>query len=155
LYGILLLGCVALYRLVKELDGRETAAALAPIFIAFHSRLIHIYADNAYLYDPLCAAFFVAAVLFYHHRRRQGPLRPLDVLILYLLWAACVNAKEVGLTLPVVLLAYEVVFARPLTLRPLVWPCVLLALSFASWRGKIAEGSPLHAHHNYQPTLQV
>lgn len=153
LYGILLLSCVALYRLVKELDGRVTAAAMAPLFIAFHSRFMHIYAENSYVYDPLCGLLFVVTVLFYHHRRRRGIFRSRDVLILYLLWAATVNAKEVGLTLPVVLLTYEVVFAKPLTFRSLLWPCVLLGLSFAAWRGKVAEGSPLHGHPHYQPTV--
>jgi len=154
-YGILLLSCVALYRLVKELDGRVSAAALAPIFVAFHSRFMHIYAENSYVYDPLCGVLFVATVLFYHHMRQQGLLRSRDVLILYLLWAETVNAKEVGLTLPVVLLAYEVVFAKPLTFRPLLWPCVLLGLSFAAWRGKVAVGSPLHEHHAYQPSVHL
>ncbi|MDA0205686.1 MAG: hypothetical protein O3A53_16850 [Acidobacteria bacterium] len=152
-YGILLLGCVALYRLVKELDGRATAAAFAPIFLVFHSGFLHIYSENAYVYDPLCGALFAATLLFYHQRRRHGPLRLRDAAILYLLWAATVNSKEMGLTLAVVLMAYEAVFSRPLAWRNFAWPGVLLGMSFVAWRGKIALGSPLYEHRSYQPSV--
>jgi hypothetical protein len=152
-YGILLLGCVALYRLVKDLSGRATGGALAAVFLAFHSRFLHIYSESSYVYDPLCGAFFLATVLFYHRRRQHGALRLQDVAVLYLLWAATVNSKEMGLTLAAVLMAYEAVFSRPLAWRNLAWPGVLLALSFAAWRAKVAQGSPLHAHQHYQPSV--
>lgn len=126
---LLLLGCVGLYRLGSLLDGSVTAGALAVIPLAFHSRLAHIYTDNAYVYDVLCGALFAATVYFYAHRRRYGPLRPRDILTLYLLWAATVNAKEIGLTLPVVLMACEVVLSRPFLKRRLIWPGTLFGLS--------------------------
>ena len=63
-YGILLLGCVALYRLVKESDGRAMAAAFAPILRVARSRFLQVNSENCYVYDPLCGALFAATVLF-------------------------------------------------------------------------------------------
>jgi hypothetical protein len=152
---LLLLGCVAVYRLGSVCDSRVTTGALAAIPLAFHSRLTNIYTENAYVYDVLCGALFASTVAFYVNRRRHGPLRWQNVLILYFLWAATVNAKEIGLTLPVVLMAYELVYCRPFLCRRLVWPAALLALSIASWRSKIALGSPLYNHASYEPSIDL
>lgn len=151
----LLLSCVAMYRLGALLDGRVLAGALAVIPLAFHSRLAHIYTENAYVYDVLCGALFAWTVYFYAHRRRYGSLRPWDVLILYLLWSATVNAKEIGLTLPVVLMAYEIVLTRPFLKRRLVWPGLLFVCSVVAWRGKVAPWSPLYNHASYEPGFDL
>ncbi len=154
-YGVLLLGCVGLYQLTKDLEGRPVAGALAVIPLAFHSRMIHLYSTGAYIYDSLCGMFFIATVWFYHRRRSQGELRAKDVAVLYLLWAATVNSKEIGLTLAVMLGAYELIFTRPLRWRDLVWPGVFFLLSIAAWQGKTAPGGPFAGHGSYQPGLDL
>lgn len=155
-YVVILLGCVALYRLVEKLDGRAMAAALAVIPLAFHGRFLPIYTDSAYIYDLLCGLFFVVTVLFYHEARRNDrALQPWDVLILYLLWAATINSKEMGLTLPVVLAAYEVVFYRPFSARRMAWPAIFFVLSVVAWRCKVAPGSHLFGNASYEAGLDI
>lgn len=153
-YGILLLSCVALYQLTKKIDGRVTASSIAAIFAAFHSRFLHIYSEGSYLYDILCGMFFLAAVAFYVARRNRGPLSCGEIGVVYLLWAAAVNSKEIALTLPAVLLVYEAIFHWPAAKRNVATPLALFVLAVVAWRGKTALGSPLHGHPNYQASFE-
>ena len=154
-YGILLLSCVALYQLAKTIDGRVTASSLAAILAAFHSRFLHIYSEGSYLYDILCGMFFLAAVLFYAAKRKRGPLSWGGIGVIYLLWAAAVNSKEIALTLPAVLLAYEAIFHWPEAKRNLATPLALFGLAVGAWRGKVAAGSALHGHQYYQASFEI
>lgn len=152
-YGILLLTCVALCQLTKKIDGRVTAASLAAVFAAFHSRFLDIYSEGGYLYDILCGFFCLATAAFYVARRNRGLLGYGEIGVVYLLWAAAANSKEIALTLPAVLLVYEAVFHWPIARRNWIAPLALFVLSVFAWRGKTAPGSLFYGHPNYQTSL--
>ena len=57
----------------------------------------------------LCGFFYLAALTYYVHLREQGIcLRPVQLLIFLLLFVLALDSKEMAVTLPVIVLIYEV-----------------------------------------------
>jgi len=97
-------------RLVSQSDR---VAALAVLLFAFHSRLMEVWFRTAVVYDLLCFTFFYLAACLYIDARRRGRMPGTVRGIVILLFFLCaLGSKEVAIALPVVLLAYEVLFER-------------------------------------------
>ena len=142
IYALLLVNAWLVYRLAKRLSGSNEIGFLAAFFMAFHHRLLDVYTNTGTIYDILCGTFYLWALLFYMRVRERGRFRALDYVVLYALVVAALNSKEIGGTLPVMLLAYEILYRRPRWLSfdaaPAWMACVVTAL--AIWR-KMDAGS--------------
>ena len=63
---------------------------------------------GAFIYDVLCGLFYFAALTYYVHIREKGAyLRPLQLVLFLVLYICALNSKEMAVTLPVIVLIYE------------------------------------------------
>lgn len=103
-----------IYRLARLLGCGELRAAVAVILAAYHAALGSLHYNTDVIYDILCFTFYLAAFLHYASIRRRGRLLGgWESAAFFGLYLCALNAKEMALTLPLALLAYEALYHRP------------------------------------------
>jgi hypothetical protein len=103
-----------IYRLARLLGCGELPSAAAVILAAYHAGLGSLHYNTDAVYDILCFTFYLGALLYYICIRRRGRLLGgWEGVAFFGLYLCALNAKEMALTLPVVLLAYEAFYHRP------------------------------------------
>jgi hypothetical protein len=76
----------------------------------FHRAVFLVYYSNGVIYDILCFIFYASALLVYVRCRSCGdPISLPCVLLVCALYSLALGAKEMAVTLPVVLLLLEVI----------------------------------------------
>ena len=118
--GILLLlgGNVWLtWRLARRLGCDEVRAALAAVVVAYHAGLGSLNYSIDVIYDILCFTFYIGALVYYLGIRRGGTPGPRQTAVLFALYLCALNSKEMALTLPLALLAYEAIYHPAAALR--------------------------------------
>ena len=101
------------YCVARRLTGSRTAGGVAALLIAYHGRFISLYFDTGYIYDVLCYFFYFATLAFYLRvRSRPGPPKWWEMVVVSALYICAMNAKEMAVTLPISLLAYELIYHR-------------------------------------------
>ena len=104
------------YYLSRCLASSRTVAFLAVLVLCYHPRLEELVFVGSFIYDVLCGFFYFAALTYYRHIREKGlRLYPVKLLAFLALYICSLNSKEMAVTLPVIVLIYE------LLKRPL-WP---------------------------------
>jgi hypothetical protein len=112
---VLLLNVWLVYRLARLLGADWPAAALAALVACYHAGLSNLYYNTAFVYDALCGCFYFGALLYYVRIRAGGRFPGArQTLIFAALLVCALNSKEMALTLPAALLAYEWCYHRPL-----------------------------------------
>ena len=149
LLALLLINAALLYRLARCLGASELTAWLAAVIAAYHAGLVNLYWDTAHVYDALCALFFSAALICYLGGRAAG--RRLSIgrtVTFFALFLCCLNSKEMAVTLPAVLFAYEFLYHR----EDRSWrvPVIAAVLSAVCIRGRVLHG--LIGQAAYAPT---
>lgn len=111
---LLLVNVYLIHCLARQLGCGEPAAALAALAACYHAGLGNLYYNAAFIYDVLCCFFYLATLVYYLRIRNTGRLpgwRQKTVLLALFLCA--LNSKEMAVTLPVMLLVYELIYHRP------------------------------------------
>ncbi|HYL34566.1 MAG TPA: hypothetical protein VEV17_01490 [Bryobacteraceae bacterium] len=110
------------YCVVRRLADSRGAGALGALLISYYGPCKALYFDTEYIFDVLCYFFYFSALLFYL-RMRSRPRTPKlwELVWLSVLYVCALNSKEVAITLPFFLAAYEWLY-----LRPPLWPPRLL-----------------------------
>src|ERR1039458_5754133 len=110
-FGLLALNLGLLWRFTRRLSGSREVAFLALLLAVYHAWFIDLYYSTGTVYDLLCYFFYLGAFNLYLGVRGQGlalASRHLGVLIA--LYVCALNAKEMAVSLPVMLAAYEVIY---------------------------------------------
>jgi hypothetical protein len=111
--AILLGNLYLMYRFARRVGCGELQAGLATLVLAYHAGLSMLYYNTAFIYDVLCFSFYMGAFLCYARVRAQGRLlRGRETALVMALYLAALDSKEMALTLPIVLLAYEWVYQQ-------------------------------------------
>ena len=112
---VILFANIALsYVLARQLTGRRETAAVAALLVSYNARFANLYYDTGAIYDVLCYFFYYAALVWYVRLRRRGLFPGTRHLAVFALLAVCaLDAKEMAVTLPLVVLSFELVFHRP------------------------------------------
>jgi hypothetical protein len=106
---ILLANAFLLYRLARALGCSETASRIAALLACYHAGLSFLYFNTSFIYDALCCFFYLAALAYYVRVRSAGrALKPGEIAIFLALHFCGLASKEMAVTLPAVVLAYEV-----------------------------------------------
>jgi hypothetical protein len=119
-----ILGCnlVLLFQFCRRLTNSREIAFLATFLASYHAWFVDLYYSGGTIYDLLCYALYLIALLMYARIRDRGDTPGLwatmGIAVLYVL---ALDAKEMAVTFPVVLLLYEVVFHSTAMRHPLVW----------------------------------
>jgi hypothetical protein len=119
-YCLLALNIALLYWLAKLLSKSTEIGILTALIGAYHNRAMPIYISGGTIYDILCFSFYVLAMCVYIRARRDGGALNGKWLALFIvLNVLALNSKEMASTLPLVLLAYEVLYhVAPGLVRP-------------------------------------
>src|ERR1035441_3071266 len=119
--AILLGNLYLMYRFALRVGCGELQAGLATLIVAYHAGLSMLYYNTAFIYDVLCFSFYMGAFLCYARVRARGRLlRGGETALVMGLYLCALDSKEMALTLPIVLLAYEWIY-HPVDGRPAAW----------------------------------
>jgi hypothetical protein len=111
---LLLAGVFLVFRFARLLGCGELTAALTALIVCYHAGLSLLYYDTAFVYDALCGLFYLAALVFYVRiRARDRQLTIRETAVFLALYLCALNSKEMAVTLPAVLLAYEWIYREP------------------------------------------
>ena len=119
LQALHVLNVLLLYWLLRRLDLPPPAAVAGASFYLFHAAVLEAFWKPMYIFEVLCATFCLLAFLLY--------LRGRWILALVPFWLAY-KSKELAVTLPAALLAYEYFMGKRQWKRLI--PYVLISLSF-------------------------
>lgn len=121
------------YSLARSLSFSRSIAFLTIVPWCYHPRLASLVFIDAYIYDVLCSLFYLAALAWYVGiREKARSLHPLELFGCFTLYLCALNSKEMAVTLPVIVLIYEIIkyYHRPnrQTLFEWLWRDALPAL---------------------------
>jgi Dolichyl-phosphate-mannose-protein mannosyltransferase len=89
------------YALAAKLTGSREAAALGIVLFAYHGRFNSFFTNTGFIYDLLCFTFFVGAFLYYVTAAKPR------LWIWCTLFLLALNAKEMAVTLPILIAVWE------------------------------------------------
>jgi hypothetical protein len=96
------------YHLARLLTSSRSVAFLGVLAFCYHAQLANLVFSGSFVYDALCGFFYFAALTYYIHIREKGLLlRPTQCVGFLALYICALNVKEMAVTLPVVILIYE------------------------------------------------
>ena len=106
--SILALSIPIAYWLARLLASSRSVAFLAVLAFCYHPYVADLVFVGAFIYDVLCGLFYLAALAYYVHIREKGTyLRPLQLVLFLVLYICALNSKEMAVSLPVIVLIYE------------------------------------------------
>jgi hypothetical protein len=107
------------YAFVRRLTASSEVAVITALLHCYHVSFMPLYRNTGTCYDIFCFFFYLAAFLYYIRIRQQGRLlRPIEQLAFLGLLVCALNAKEIAVTLPVLIGVYEALYYPPLAYRP-------------------------------------
>ncbi len=125
-YAAMLVNLWLAYLVFKRIGGSREIGAMATLLYAFHGKFDYLYYNAGSMYDVFCFLFFFSALLIYLRARLQGRFLGVGGTLGFLACLVCaLNSKEMGATLPVIVLVYELIFHPPdfRSLRALIRWC--------------------------------
>lgn len=147
---LLLINTALFFFLARRISRSWWVATLAAFPIAYHGNLAILAYDGAFIYDVLCGAFFFAALLYYVARRKEAPLTPIQAVIFLALYICALDSKEMAVSLPVLALAYEILFQR----KRQWWPtAAAVAITIAFIAGRVFGPGGLASSGGYHPVF--
>jgi hypothetical protein len=156
---LLIFNLVLAYRVLRYVSC--PVAGWASLLIGcFHGPMWDIYASTGTVYDIICATFYSVALILYVQCRQvgryPGTARSWAIAAFTLL---AIDSKEMGVTIPAVLLIYELLFHVPeATVLAKTWirkcaigliPSACVSALFAI--GRLGFSGPLTGHAAYTP----
>lgn len=108
---LLLVSLLLTYRLATVLGLGRLTTLLAVLIVSFHAGVANLYYNTAFIYDVLCGLFYLATLIYYVRIREDGRiLRGSEIPCFLALYLLALDAKEMAVTLPVIILAYEWIY---------------------------------------------
>lgn len=106
--ALLLANVYLVYRFARVLGCCEAASFLAALVACYHGGLSFLYYNTSFIYDVLCWFFYLAAFVYYAGIRARGRRLGVRQTAVFLVLCLCaLNSKEMAVTIPLVLIAYE------------------------------------------------
>lgn len=97
------------YAAARSLTRSRSVGFLAAFAWCYHPQLANLVFINAFIFDVLCSLFYFAALALYVSVREQDRvLRSWEVAAIFLFYVCALNAKEMAVTLPLLVLIYEI-----------------------------------------------
>lgn len=121
LYVVLLANIFLTYAFARRLTGSREVGAVATLLHCYNGGFWPLYYNTGMCFDIYCFFFYFSAFVYYLRiRRQQGWPRPLEALGFCVLYACALNSKEMAVTLPPLVAAYEWMHHPPASYRPRV-----------------------------------
>ncbi len=155
-YALMLLNIWLLFRLVRALTASAEIALLCALIWSYHKGLFGLFVNGGTIYDILCFTFFCLAFTIYvATREKHGNLTGWRLAKFCILYSLALNSKEMAASLPLILLAYELIYHPRSIRRPARWFLDRIALwtAFAmtilAFKLKTAPGSSFFGVSDY------
>ena len=114
LFAIMGLNIYLAYCFARRLTLSREAAVLTALLSSYHLKLAAYYFNTGMIYDILCFFCYFSAVVYYLRIRQAGRmLRWYELLVFCGLYALALDCKELAVSLPVLIGAYELLFNPP------------------------------------------
>jgi hypothetical protein len=153
--ALLLLNLYLIYRVAAAAANREIGI-LAALLLCFSASFADLYYNTGTIYDVLCFTFYFSALALYAGVRKHDRwLTPRQLALFLVFYICALNSKEMAVTLPPVLLLYELLLCHPGT-PPRAWlrrwtPLASITLITLPYMfGKLTGSSPLIGNESYQ-----
>ena len=149
-FALLLLNMYLVFRIAVALAGSHEIALLTTLIFAYHPNLSDLYFSVGTIYDILCFTFYCLAFLTYLNSGRW--------LAFCALFTLALNAKEMAISLPLVLATHDIIFSnRLLTSRRRRYAYIASAFFIAAVFGaaKMLAKNPFTGQPAYTPVLTV
>ena len=154
---LLLLNMVLAWRVARLLTGSDLVAGFTALFTCYHPMMLWLDYYCSFVYDVLCFTFFFAALNVYLTARQSGQSLTLRRLLAFLLlYVGALDSKEMAVTLPVMVLAYELLrWGRKARLAPaLIAAAMTAAYIYGKTRGpdaliRIPAYRPVFTWHRF------
>ena len=112
---LLALNIFLTYCVARRLTHSREIGIIAALVNSYHLNLAYVYYSTGFIYDVLCFFFYFSALAYYLRVRQTGrPLRPHQLLLFCGLYVLALDSKELAVSLPVVIAAYEVLYLQAL-----------------------------------------
>jgi hypothetical protein len=156
LFALLLANLGLYFRFAAQITRSTQSALFAMLLCFYHAAFGALYLNFGTIYDTLGYFFFLVAFLAYLAWRGGGtPGTLITLLVCYILG---LTAKEIVVSLPVLLLLYEAVFGRSLAEEKVRWPLrrglpvtLCAGITIVYLAGKMLGPNPLTENPLYQP----
>jgi hypothetical protein len=113
-YATFLTNLYVAYLVLKKISRSAETGALATLILSVHAHFDYLYYNAGSLYDVYCFLFFFLALLIYIRvRERNEYLKGWNLAGFVGSFICCLNSKEMGAVLPVILILYELFFHTP------------------------------------------
>jgi hypothetical protein len=110
-FGLLALNLGLLWRFTLRLAGSREVAFLALLIAGYHAWFVDLYYSTGTVYDLLCYSFYLGAFNVYVEVRARGLVLTWRRLgMVAALYVCALNAKEMAVSLPIMLAAYEMIY---------------------------------------------
>ena len=111
---LLFINVVLVYRCAALISGSKIIGGLCAVLMTYHARMAVLAYAPAFVFDVLCFTFYFAA-LFYYLRIRSGGrrLKARQISIFLLLYIAALESKEMAVSLPIMIMAYAILWHAP------------------------------------------
>jgi hypothetical protein len=149
--ALLFLNLYLAYRAAAALGGMETA--LLTVLFSCYNAGADLYHDAGIIYDILCFTFYFTALgLYFSARGRKQYLGNVQLACFLIFYILALDSKEMAVTLPVVLIAYEVFLGEPASglVRRWLPTAVAVLLTVPYVLGKLSHSSPLIGNESYR-----
>jgi hypothetical protein len=162
---LVLLNSIFVYRCASILSGSKIIGGFCSILMVYHPRMPLLVYVPAFTFDILCATFYFGALFYYLRIRSQDRnLKSRQWVLFLLLYIAALESKELAVSLPVMILAYELLWHMPERtikgisrwLRTSGWPVLASGLITVCYViGKSIGPDALSHNPMYQVTLSL
>ncbi|HYL72586.1 MAG TPA: hypothetical protein VEU96_00185 [Bryobacteraceae bacterium] len=120
-FTLALLNVFVLFLVTARISGSFEIGLLAALIGAFHDNMMLVYYDAGTCYDLLAFPFFYLALLLYVSIRQRGRMPGTrEIALVFICFVLALAAKEIALSLPLILIAYELVWDPPRSVRAAV-----------------------------------
>jgi hypothetical protein len=114
--AVLVFNALIFFWLAARISGSRVAAAIATFVVAYHGDIGNIAYVGSFIYDAFCGGFYFCALLYYVRcRSLYGRLNWSGSCAFLGLYICALNSKEMAVSLPVVIFAYELLYHAPKT----------------------------------------
>jgi hypothetical protein len=102
------------YRFAYLISNSRLIGAMSALLTIYHSNLASLIYWPSFVYDVLCFTFFFLALNYYISIRQKGArLTKRQIAIFMALYVGALESKEMAVSLPLLLILYEVIWHRP------------------------------------------
>ena len=121
LLALLLANIYLVYAFARRISQSREIGAVTALLHGFHVSFAPIYRNTGTCYDVICGFFYLSALVWYLRIRQQDRLlRPVEQIGILALLICALDAKEMAVTLPVLMGVYEALYHPPPGYKPRV-----------------------------------